>query len=462
MFVLEARYRLFIMAFLLLALSGFLFLVDGSVVEADPEEKGEANRPQCLGGNFTACGRYCYWAQCVQCTWCCGGCNPGVGCVRPCFPLEIATTECYPCTQWRWHLFDYSSGRDFSFDAPSLEQAVDLSVTQTPSECTEPGRSNGIGTNYRPSGQPVVARWDWAGVPRPTPSLDSFGAILPPIPSDSGAFVALDNVLVSISDPMLAVLVYSGLPSGHGLEYRLWYYDGRTESWGSSYPGFQPYSAGQWVGPSVPGIHAFQLRSVNPTPVPVLNVPTATPSYGGRSEVVYELLGADRLLIPRPFVMPPHLPIDERRALFTPEPPPPATSLPAPGPSAPDIDMVEVHPSRPNSVLITLDGSFSGRLQVRYWLHNGFLPPERYHVATPLVPPWLSIYAGDSFYWIYVSGCSPCSLFSLAATDDFGPIVDPVTGLVSPLIWDFQVRAVDIHGRAGNPSNVVVLEYDPR
>ena len=469
----KVRGRLFSWLFLALAVFlssgflavGFLLTPGSSAVRADPEEKGQRNRFNCPASS-TRCGNYCYWPECLACNWCCGRCVTGVGCARSCGPLEVATTECAPCRRWIWHLFDYSPPRTFEVTTPDIIQAVDLSFTPTSYECLE----NGAVTTPPSGGPPLStvqsrAGWFWDQFTPSPVDLDAFGLREPSIGPDPGSYLSLLDVLVSLSDQQAGVLVYSGLPPGHGVQYRFWAYDG-TDQPNNSYRVFSDYSSGSSVRVPRPGIYAFQVRSVDPRPVPTPGQPTATTSYGGRSEVVYRLMGSDQIFNsplvsgPRPTL----LPYDALHALLTPAPPPTATPLPTPTggpplPVAPLIDTVEAHPTIPGAVNVNLLSSFSGQLQVRYWRHTGFLPPARFHVREPRHPQHELRDAEETFDWNDVPGCSPCSSFVLDG--GFAEQAHRDRGDLSlPLFWDFQVRVVDSLGRPGDPSNVVVLGYE--
>ena len=101
------------------------------------------------------------------------------------------------------------------------------------------------------------------------------------------------------------------------------------------------------------------------------------------------------------------------------------------------------------SVDIELAGSYSHRVEYRWWPHSGFGPTDGKRTRTEAFRDWLPAPVSSGTF--RVSGVEPKTPLG-----DPGMSVVPVgEGLPSPALFDFQVRLVNAHGIPGDASGAV-------
>ena len=138
-----------------------------------------------------------------------------------------------------------------------------------------------------------------------------------------------------------------------------------------------------------------------------------------------------------------------------PRPAPAVYGLPLPPldvgsrPARPGINSVTQVLGAWGSVDVELAGSYSHRVEYRWWPHSGFGPTDGKRTPTETFRDWLP--APVSYGTFTITGVEPKT-----ALGESGVSVVPVGGgLPSPALFDFQVRLVNADGIPGDASGAV-------
>ena len=433
----------------------FLVSAGGRDVWADPDQCLELVTDysrQCLSES-TRCGSFCFYAVCRDCenarhqdhgfhSHCSllGGCHSHQD-------HGFHDYEISPCIDWDWYLHDPGVGRSVrsdEYETPDFSVFMELGIVRsnhipvTPSCVTDLGARRLI---------PVPSS---TAVPLPEPTIVSglnnghitsrvvshssdvlIGDLshLPQTPGDSGA--PLIDWNVNKIDDTSVDLVVSGWGPG-SRQYRYWSYNGLRKMVNGA-PGAEEASPSEFrvpfedlagsvvrVDAGLRGIFSFQVRSVDSGGV-----------SSGNSNIVHQMIGMGGFHTPGP-----------RRSSLTydvPVPVPPVYGMPLPPldgvsrPQQPQILSAVRAAGVPGAVDIELAGSYSDRVEYRWWPHGGSGP------------------AGGFAEW----RAAPVSSGTFRVSG-VRPVGSVFGNLPSVALFDFEVRLVDADGIHGEASGVVV------
>ena len=431
----------------------FLVSAGGRDVWADPDQCVELvtdYSAQCRSES-TRCGSFCFYAICQDCENARhqdhpfhSHCSPGPP--ASCYSHQdhgFHDYEISPCIDWDWYLHDPGLGRSVRSDAyetPDFSLFMELGVVRPGHAPVPPACVTELGANG------VIPVPSSTAVPLPEPTIVSgsnkgyitsrivshsaevrIGDLshLPLTPGDPGA-PSLNAVNKSTDTSV--DLVVSGWGSG-SRQYRYWSYNGLRKVAGV--PGSGEASPTEFRVPfedlvgnvsisGVRGIISFQVRSVDSGGV-----------SSGNSNIVHQMIGMGSFHTTGP-----------NRSTLThnvPLPVPPVYGMPLPTlgagsrPQQPQILSVVRVAGVPGSVDIELAGSYSDRVEYRWWPHGGSGPSGGFAEWRP---------APVSSGTFRVSGVRPVgSMFA---------------NLPSVALFDFEVRLVNSNDVPGEPSGVVV------
>ena len=467
---------------LLLMVSGGLVLEPigtgallGDTWECDEYETDYSERCQ---PNADACGSFCVYAECIECTpathehcdeeVCDEDCE-GEGDDEVCVDTNC-TQYCWldphgesPCVSWNWHIKDDADDHRTegallsTFSSPNVDSALsmgswDPGYIHPPARCDDGEVVSGTSITVLDAADPgvfsagfldsglqevvggeIVVRGvggeaDTVLVPRGPGGLVE-------IPGGLGAPVLSE---VSKVDDTHVSLVVTG-DAGLDLESRYWVYGGDPpHQVRVPYEGFT-----STVNiTETTGIHSFQVRTVDGMGVVSLGSNVVHQIVG--MEVMRSAMGANIA------------------ALSGPEPP---AVLPTPAvgnrPGRPTISAVEQLPGS-GVVKVTLAGAYGGDVEYRWWPHSGADPSHG-------VREWT--FAGSGISDFVVSGVSidlavsglgvdPLDGVDASLAGPLGSLFSSVQSGGQPMLnyFDFQVRVVDADGLESPASDVKVLK----
>ena len=459
------RMTAFFTVFLLL---GFLLGWDGAgVAGADPAEDDGVNESACAGQDDD-CGNVCFWADCVRCTICerevCSTDSEGV---------ETCWTEyydCAPCLDWVWHVYG-EQPRRYGFYSPEVGQGADLALVDYEAVACEEGGTDhgwtgvvgsaGVASDYAvddagvvsgslPSGDDRASFVNFGEFER-APRLADFADSLRAIPGEAGAPVIRSLGYVGADVENRFDLVADGGGEGE-IQYRYWPYNGLVPN--DVRVKFEDLDGEVTVDGL--GVYAFQVRRLR-----------EDETVSGRSAVVYRLVNGSKLNLAGDAAtvallnqkldgagrLTPQQVYDQATPVVTPTPtarPPLADGVTAP--PVPVITLVGPVSEERGAVWVNLNQDFAQNLQLRRWVHNGYLELE-------VREEWVDY--GDVAQVFKVTGLDSLQVVpealragAVAQVDEFG-----VSEKVLPLFWNFQVRLTEGAGEdlvVGEGSNVVV------
>ena len=392
----------------------------------------------------TRCGSFCFYAECVRCTD-----AFHEHCRTTCGPLTCTTT-CWwerhgisPCLDWDWHLHDPGLGRSVrsdDYETPDFSVFMELGLvrpghTPVPPPCvTEMGVNRVIpapSSTAVPLPEPTIVSTrnhgyiTSRGVSNPAEVLIGDLSHLPLTPGDSGAPAI--HVVSKVTDTSVDLVVSGWGPGSR--QYRYWSYNGLRKVAGV--PGSGEASPTEFRVPfedlagnvsisGVRGIISFQVRSVDSGGV-----------SSGNSNIVHQMIGMGSFHTTGP-----------NRSTLThdvPLPGPPVYGMPLPTlgvgsrPQQPQILRAVRVAGVTGSVDVELAGSYSDRVEYRWWPHGGAGPAGGFAEWRP---------APVSSGTFRVSGVRP--------------VGSMYANLPSVALFDFEVRLVNSNDVPGEPSDVVV------
>ena len=442
-----------------LALALLLLALGDSGSFGGPARKVFANTWQCVEydtdyslqcrSESTRCGSFCFYAVCVRCTddyheHCRTDCDAENNCSTVCWDERHGIS---PCLSWLWYLHDPGLGRSVRSDdyqTPDFSLFMELGVVDSDYTIEPPPCVTELGANE------IIPAASFTGVPLPEPTIVSdsndghitsrvvgnseeivIGDLshLPETPrEDGGPSIGEDVIKVDDSSVELDV---SDWGSGTR-EYRYWSYNGLRKMV-DGVPGPEEASPSRFRVPfreltgnvvrvesGLKGIFSFQVRSVDSDGI-----------ASGNSNIVHQMIGMGGFHIPGP----------RRGSLIHDIRPPLPTVYGEPLPPLDGVSRPEQPQIRsavrvvgvPGTVDVELAGSYSDRVQYRWWPHSSLGPTGRF-------TEWYDAPVSSGTF--PVSGVRP---------------VGSVFGnLPSVALFDFEVRLVNDDDIPGDSSRVVV------
>ncbi len=433
----------------------FLVSAGGGDVWADPDQCLELvtdYSAQCRSESVR-CGSFCFYAICQDCENARHQDHPfhsHCPLLGACYSHQdhgFHDYEISPCIDWDWYLHDPGLGRSVrsdDYETPDFSAFMELGMVRPghlpgpPSCVTERGANEVVpapSSTAVPLPEPTIVSGSnkehitSRGVSHSAEVLIGDLSHLPQTPGDSGA-PSIDVNVNKVDDTSVDLIVSGWGPGSR--QYRYWSYNGLRKTV-AGLPGPDEASPSEFrvpfeelvgsvvrVDARLRGIFSFQVRSVDSDGV-----------ASGNSNIVHQMIGMAGFHTP-----------GSRRSTLTydvPLPASPVYGVPLPPlgvgsrPQQPQILRAVRAAGVPGAVDVELAGSYSERVEYRWWPHGGAGPMGGF-------AEWRAAPVSSGTF--RVSGVRPV-----------GSVFE---NLSSVALFDFEVRLVNDDDVPGEPSRVVV------